>query len=166
MTSGKKQWGDGTLVGGQQFEYGFDDIGNRTSSARGGDQTGAGLTEYAYTPNLLNQYGSRTVPGVVDVLGTAVTNATVTVNLNRADRKGEYFHGTALLNNLTNAIFGYLTNLAVLNNGTNADIIATNITGVFLPVAEETFTYDDDGNLLQDGRWDLAPRALRFWCPI
>ena len=30
VISGKKYWSDGTPVAGQQFEYGFDDIGNRT----------------------------------------------------------------------------------------------------------------------------------------
>src|SRR3954462_6992603 len=37
VNSGKKHWNDGSFVAGQQFEYGFDDIGNRTSAKRGGD---------------------------------------------------------------------------------------------------------------------------------
>jgi hypothetical protein len=35
VTSGKKYWSDGTPVAGQQFEYEFDDIGNRTSTESG-----------------------------------------------------------------------------------------------------------------------------------
>ena len=45
------------------------------------------------------------------------------------------------------------TNLAVLNQGTNADIISTNVGDVFLPQTPEQFTYDADGNLTSDGRW-------------
>ncbi|MGN6552259.1 MAG: hypothetical protein ACTHLW_00790 [Verrucomicrobiota bacterium] len=35
VTSGKKYWADGTPVAGQQFEYTFDDIGNRQSTKSG-----------------------------------------------------------------------------------------------------------------------------------
>ena len=38
VTSGKKYWADGTPVAGEQFAYGFDDIGNRATSQAGGDQ--------------------------------------------------------------------------------------------------------------------------------
>ncbi len=63
VISGKKYWVDNTPVPGQQFEYGFDDIGNRLSTKAGGDQNGGNLRSATYTPNLLNQYSSRTVPG-------------------------------------------------------------------------------------------------------
>jgi len=33
-----------SAVAGQQYEYGFDDIGNRTSAKAGGDATRADLT--------------------------------------------------------------------------------------------------------------------------
>jgi len=39
VTSGKKYFADGTPVPGQQFEYGFDDIGNRSSTKAGGMKT-------------------------------------------------------------------------------------------------------------------------------
>jgi len=41
VVSGKKYWADGTPVAGHQFEYGFDDISNRSSTKAGGDQSGA-----------------------------------------------------------------------------------------------------------------------------
>ena len=63
MTSGKKYWADGTAVAGQQFEYAFDDIGNRTSTKAGGDAAGANLRTATYNMNSLNQYTNRTVPG-------------------------------------------------------------------------------------------------------
>ena len=56
VISGKKYFPDGTPVPGQQFEYAFDDIGNRTSTKAGGDQNGANLRSANYTANNLNQY--------------------------------------------------------------------------------------------------------------
>jgi len=46
-------------VAGQQFEYGFDDIGNRKVSLRGGHGNGWNLRESHYSANLLNQYSQR-----------------------------------------------------------------------------------------------------------
>ncbi|MCL4181737.1 MAG: hypothetical protein KJ072_28880, partial [Verrucomicrobia bacterium] len=80
VISGKKYWSDWTPVPGQQFEYGFDDIGNRTSTKAGGDSAGSGLRWAGYTNNALNQLTSRGVPGAVDVLGLANAGATVSVN--------------------------------------------------------------------------------------
>ena len=51
VISGKKYWSDGTPVAGQQFEYGFDDIGNRHQTRAGGDANGANLREAGYSVN-------------------------------------------------------------------------------------------------------------------
>jgi hypothetical protein len=40
VTGGNKFWADGTPVAGQQFDYAFDNIGNRTQTKSGGDQSG------------------------------------------------------------------------------------------------------------------------------
>jgi hypothetical protein len=32
VSSGKRSWQDGTPVAGQQFEYAFDDLGNRKAA--------------------------------------------------------------------------------------------------------------------------------------
>src|SRR5438309_2084191 len=80
VTSGKKYWSDGTPVAGQQFEYKFDDIGNRTSTKSGGDQNGLNLRSASYTANNLNQYSNRDVPGSADIIGVADARSTVTVN--------------------------------------------------------------------------------------
>ena len=153
VTSGKRYWADNTPVAGQQYDYDFDDIGNRkstTSNAR--PETRNSL----YTANLLNQYTSRTVPGYADVLGTAHSNATVAVNYERATRKGEYWHKELSLNNQGQAVYAGVTNIAVLNDGANPDIVTTNTGKLFLPQTPEQFTYDDDGNLTGDGRWTYA----------
>jgi hypothetical protein len=75
VTSGKKKLSAGAFEGGKQFEYGFDDIGNRTVARFGGDATGANLSEAEYSAaNALNQLTSREVPGSVWLTGEASTN--------------------------------------------------------------------------------------------
>jgi len=166
MISGKKYWSDGTPVAGQQFTYNFDDIGNRKGTAAGGDASGNNLRSANYTANNLNQYTSRDVPGYATVLGSANPNATVTVNLQRAVRQGSYFWDELSEPNSGSALYLSLTNLAVLNNRTNADIVATNVGNAFLPQTPETFGYDADGNLTNSGRWtitwDAENRAASF----
>ena len=153
VVSGVKHWSDGSVVAGQQFGYAFDDIGNRTSTTAGGDQFGGNQRSASYSANSLNQYTSRTVPGAVDVIGSATNLSTVTVNNVRTYRHSDYFRAELPLANAGGAVWQSVTNLAVLSQGTNADIIATNIGNVFLPAATESYSYDADGNLTQDGRW-------------
>src|SRR5712675_3306864 len=55
VTSGAKRWADDSAVGGGQFAYAFDNIGNRTTVGVNGRQS-------AYSVNALNLYIGRTVP--------------------------------------------------------------------------------------------------------
>jgi len=153
VTSGRKYWSDGTPVAGQQFDYAFDDIGNRQTTTRDGRQA-------TYTPNTLNQYTNRTVPGFVNVLGTATNTATVSLwsqdNLalyTPTTRQGDYFRGEMLFNNNTGALWLTITNVAVLSNHSGADIVTNTIGKLFVPKTAEVFGYDADGNLTNDGRW-------------
>ncbi len=153
VTSGKKYWSDGSTVAGQQFDYTFDDIGNRQSTTR--DTRSA-----TYTPNTVNQYTSRTVPGYVNVLGTATNMATVslwspesTALYASTTRKGEYFRGELPFNNSTNALWLTITNVAVWSNSTGADIVTNTVGRTLLAKTPETFTYDTDGNLTSDSLW-------------
>jgi len=149
VISGKRYWADGTAVAGQQFEYSFDDIGNRKSTAVGGDKDGAGLRAATYSANRLNQYSSRSVPGYVDILGIANPNAGVTVNGNSAYRKGEYFHYAL---NVPNSTAQYPTVKVVSQYGGGQ----TETGKVFVPPSTEAFTHDADGNLTSDGRWTYS----------
>ncbi len=158
VVSGKKYWSDGTPVAGQQFEYGFDDIGNRQSTASGGDANGANLRYASYTNNSLNQITSRSVPGLVNVIGTASNSATVTLwgdngAFSATSRKGEYFRGELAATNTSAALWLTITNLAVLNNGSNPDIVTNTVGKTFVAQTPEVFYYDLDGNLTNDGRW-------------
>lgn len=155
VTSGKKYWSDGTPVAGQQFEYTFDDIGNRKTMASGGDAAGANLRLASYTNNALNQITSRGVPGYVDVQGSATNTATVTVNNQATYRHNDYFRAELTATNTSPLWFG-VTNVAVLNNGTNADIVASTTGFVFVAQSPEVFSYDADGNMTNDGRWLLT----------
>lgn len=152
VTSGKKYWSDNSAVAGQQFEYGFDDIGNHKTTKAGGDSAGANLRPASYSANALNQYTARTVPGFVDILGNAHSNATVTVNLQPTSRKAMFFRKELALNNSVAPAYQTITNVAVLVNSTN-NIVVTNFGSAFLPQTPEAYTYDADGNLLSDGRW-------------
>lgn len=164
ITSGRNYWADATPVAGQQFTYDFDDIGNRKFTASGGDAVGANLRAASYTANPLNQYTRRDVPGYASILGTANPDATVTVNLQRVIRQGNYFRGELAVSNTGAPQWLALTNLAVLNNGTNADIVSTNIGALFVAQTPESFSYDADGNQTSDGRfayaWDAEGRLV------
>jgi RHS repeat-associated protein len=145
VTSGKKYWADGTPVAGQQFEYGFDDIGNRTQTKMGGDETGSNLRVANYSDNTLNQITTRDVPGYVDIMGIALATNAVAVNGQTAYRKGEYFRKELSVNN---GSMPQWTNLTVASPG------QTSVTGnKYLPKTQEAFAYDTDGNLTNDGRW-------------
>lgn len=148
VTSGKKYWEDGTPVAGQQFEYAFDDIGNRMSTKEGGDASGGALRSASYSANVLNQYTNRTVSGTVDMIGIAKATATVTANDQGTYRRGEYYQ-TAIANDNTSAILypGY-TNRAVLSGETN-----TTTGNLLIPKTPQNLWYDSDGNTLSDGVW-------------
>ncbi|HEY5911439.1 MAG TPA: RHS repeat-associated core domain-containing protein [Verrucomicrobiae bacterium] len=148
VTSGKRYWQDGTPVAGQQFEYGFDDIGNRKSTGVGGDASGGGLRGDSYTPNRLNQYSSRTVNGAVDQIGIANPTASVTVNGYTAYRKGEYFDYALPVSNGNGPQYPLVTVVSSYPPG------QTNTGHIFVPQTPESFGYDADGNLTNDGRWN------------
>src|SRR5207249_1639760 len=101
VISAKKRWSNGTWVPGEQFEYSFDDIGNRKTTKVGGDSLGTSLRSASYTANTLNEYSSRTVPNAVDVLGTAHTDASVTVNAQSTYRRGKFYQKALTVANST-----------------------------------------------------------------
>lgn len=157
LTSGKKFWSDGTPVFGQQTEYAYDNAGNRTSAREGGNPAG-GLRQSAYAANALNQYAQRTVPGAVDVAGTANSAATVTVNGGPTARRGEYFFRELAVDNGAAPALAQINVVGARSNfGAGGEDAVTEKGGrVFVPQAVETFTHDADGNLTSDGRWNYT----------
>jgi YD repeat-containing protein len=63
IVSARHAWSDFTPVTGQQFEYSYDPVGNRTTAKSGGDVNGANLRASSYAVNSLNQYSWITIPG-------------------------------------------------------------------------------------------------------
>ena len=145
-------------IRGFSHDYAYDPIGNRTSSTEYDHEDHARVS--SYTANELNQYEQRTVPGYAGVRGSATNNATVTVNGNSAWRLGKYFYGGDDVENAASAVMKELDITAVVNPvGTNEADLVESVTGkVFVAKSPEAFTYDDDGNMLSDGRfvytWD------------
>ena len=60
------------------------------------------------------------------------------------------------MTNSAGAVWLSVTNLAVLQNGTSADTVSSTTGKVFLAQTPETFGYDLDGNMTNDGRWALT----------
>ena len=146
MTSRKRYCADGSEVGGQQFTYLFDDIGNRKATG------GRASAVSTYTANQLNQIIWRSVPATVDVVGLANPNNDVTLQAGSgtvltASRKGEYFSGAPVV---PAPLPAYpLIQAKTLFGATQT----LNAGKTFVPASPEIPTYDADGNLTSDGRW-------------
>ena len=80
VTNGWRYWRDGTIAAGQQFDYLFDTIGNRTQTESGGDQNGANLRTANYSANSLNQITQRDIPAYADIKGFSIATNLVTVH--------------------------------------------------------------------------------------
>lgn len=144
LTAAGRSWSDGTSVTGQQYGYGFDNIGNRTNALSG---SAGALRTTSYTANSLNEYTGITTPGYKDILGLAMVTNAVTVNGGTADRKGDYFHREVSISNNVGPIWQEVTNATA----------GTTITGGLLfPAGSQTVTYDVDGNLTFDGIWNYT----------
>jgi RHS repeat-associated protein len=157
VTGAKHHWPDGTPVAGQQFEYTYDDIGNRRRTKEGGDASGSGLRTAHYTVNNLNQYTQRDVPGAGDIIGIAHSSASASVNAQSTYRRGEYYHKELLSDNTSAPVLQPVTNQAIYSSQTNT------ITGnLFLPKTPQIFSYDNDGNTVSDSvctnGWDAENR--------
>jgi RHS repeat-associated protein len=125
----KHKFDETTFMPGEQFEYDYDAIGNRTQVRFGGDAAGENLTAAGYTSNLLNQYSQRTVPGRVDVMGYAYNdNDIVRINSSTADiyRNGKYFQKALTYNNSSSSVDTWITSEVQFANPKPPTVIADN----------------------------------------
>ena len=149
-----------------------DPIGNRVS-ATDYDEGGKPRTS-RYTANALNQYVSRTVPGWASVRGLAATNAYISVNGNEAftvagrvvPNAPKYYFGSGDFDNSAQSGWAELETYATVSSATNGpDLVSAVTNRVFVPQTPETFAYDADGNMVEDGRfrywWNGENRMLR-----
>jgi RHS repeat-associated protein len=146
-----------TVYGGRQFGYAYDPIGNRTAAS---ETIGGETLAKAYTANALNQYTAIANPGAVGLRGDATNTAAVTVNdsaVQSDDITSDTipWHFALEADNGSGPDFPFAEIVAVINPpGTNTpDIVSTSSGHLYAPPQNETLTYDDDGNLLSDGRW-------------
>lgn len=164
VLSGDRYWGTdlgdtSDPVLGQGFAYAYDNIGNRQSAMRDNEET-------TYTANNLNQYSQRTISDLIDVLGSAETGTTVTVNNLAVSRHQKYWHKGLAVTNASSAVYQQVNVVGVYNPpGTNEPDVVATVTGqVFVAKTPEQFSYDDDGNQLSDGRfnytWDAENRLI------
>ena len=163
VQAGRRYWADGTVVAGQQYEYGYDDIGNRTKASSGGDGMGTNLRTAVSSSSLVNQLGSRQVPATFDVIGVARGTVSVGVDaqspVTAGDRKGEYFRQevTARASDAAAAYAAITVQVTTNGSGGTAGPFPLTQTGrVFVPAKNEVYSYDADGNLTQDGRWTYS----------
>ncbi len=145
VESAEKRLADNsTMLPGYAFNYTYDSAGNRVSTSVNGRSA-------TYTPNALNEYVNRDVPGAIDVRGEADIEAAVTVNSLSSTRVGKDFYREINASNTSAAANPSLTIGAILGGDTVVE--ARN---GFLPQTPEAFAHDLDGNLKQDGRWEYA----------
>lgn len=110
-------------MGLQSFGYAYDSIGNRTTAGRSGASS-------SYTANSLNQYSQRTLPGVIDLMGSASTQSVVTVNEQSTSRQDEYWYLDFLVTNIYNAVYTNLEITAVYTPPDTNDPAGTQGKGV------------------------------------
>jgi len=115
VTSGKRRVAAGVSAGGKQFEYGFDDLGNRLLARYGGRADGTGLSEATYAPaTALNQLTTRTVPGSIWLTGEAPDTLTLFGAAEGAAftvtrQAGNRFFGEAVADNQSSARYARVT---------------------------------------------------------
>lgn len=139
-----------TPLSARKHEFSYDAIGNRKTSNTSGR---ADLAD-DYTVNSLNQYTARE-NNTLAVGGTADSGARVVAGESAtavAGRAGAHWGDNVVLPNSSGPYQGPLKVFAA-KNVSGTDKIRTETVTASIPPAAETFTYDDDGNILTDGIW-------------
>ncbi|KAF0179609.1 MAG: hypothetical protein FD161_1226 [Limisphaerales bacterium] len=169
LTSAKRYFTIGTtpeLVGGQQFEFEFDDIGNRRWNKFGGDAAGGDLKIVNYgfggesQANDLNQPEARTYPRFVNITGEAVAeNTAIAINGSRDGIiwQGNYFRKLLEFPRADNR--PQYVPITVKYDGLmpqGSGLAANSFAGFKLIPASYTDispTHDAEGNVMYDDRW-------------
>ena len=159
VESGVKKFSDNfTYVPGHQFQYAYDGIGNRVSAEVGGDANGQDRQSLSYTANSLNQYTGYTSPQASWITGEAAAAAQVFVNGSWTWRHGKFFGQKVQLGNAAGPVAKEVVVQSKLLPGSgNADMTVDVKDGnLLISGGNVSPSYDDDGNLLNDGLWSYA----------
>ncbi len=152
VTNGAKHFPTGDFIPGYSLGYKFDDIGNRQSASRNGRTD-------SYIANDLNQIRRIDYAPWLHVLGQTSDGAFLTVNDRIPTRTNGYFYAQLEATSIWNSISiqSRLTNGTVALGRVDGHLIHSTTPGAF--------EFDDDGNLLSDGRWlmtwDAENRVVR-----
>ncbi len=155
------------------YAYNADSIANVLES---GKRKADGSSESRCTPTIFNSIATRTVGDKVEVTGSAVEEAVISVNNVRARRLGSAFSATVDAGNRDSASLLEMLITGVLfdenaapelggnlpGNAKGADIVASLNAQVFMPKAEDNFVYDKAGRLVSNSlyscTWDSEDR--------
>ena len=130
-------------LAGRSDGYAYDNIGNRSSTTHN-------ATSSSYASNALNQYTQRAVAGSVDVTGLAPSAATVTINGSTTGitQQNDWFYKSVSIPNTSAAVWQSIVSSSSLGGSATRT--------AFVPMTPEVLGYDDDGNMIADGRWDYV----------
>lgn len=148
---------------GKQFAFAYDGIGNRTSSSVSSIASTTTLRTTSYSANALNQYDSIThpQPGWLMLRGSANTaaGATVTIDGNVPTlTTGTLWFYEQSVDNTEGPVRREVEITATRpDGGVNNGPVTTQQQGaLFIPPPTEVPTYDLDGNLTSDARWNYV----------
>ena len=157
VTSAKKHLPSGASIAGWQQEYKYDNIGNRIWKKEGGDSVGSNLRQTDYAATNHNQYSRVSHPEAFSVVGKAPQSVAVTVNGQATTRQGDYWHYEFTDLDTTQGALNQQVDVKATDPGAGPngeDIFEIKRRNGFVPPVFEIPVYDDDGNLLSDGRWN------------
>lgn len=142
----------GTPYPGFQFGYEYDEIGN---VVKAGPLAENGRPRWSFTADEFNRHTSRSWGSLWDILGSAATNAFVTVNGIPAYRAGEPFQAVVPVSNQVQAVETNIKAIAIGPSGTQ-ELQAAVSGRLYLPKAVETVTYRPTGTIEEDSRFTYA----------
>lgn len=151
----------------RRFEFGYDNLGNRTSSNR----TGVPALADTYTTNTLNQYTARE-NNTIAVAGT-VANSTIDVvvtpkngGASQPAGRAEGFWGAEVTPNNANGPVEQTIDVHAVIPG-QGGLIAKETKTTQVASADQTKLYDLDGNVTSDGfwsyHWDGENRLIKMY---
>ncbi|WP_395746835.1 RHS repeat-associated core domain-containing protein [Prosthecobacter sp.] len=148
---------------GKQFAFAYDGIGNRTISSVSSIASTTTLRTTGYSANALNQYDSIThpQPGWLVLRGSANTAAgtTVTIDGNAPTlTTGTLWFYEQSVDNTEGPVRREVEITATRSDGgiNNGPVTTQQKGTLFIPPPTEVPTYDLDGNLTSDARWNYV----------
>ncbi|MBP9912339.1 MAG: RHS repeat-associated core domain-containing protein [Opitutaceae bacterium] len=144
-----------TQLSGRIFEFGYDQAGNRASA----NSSGVSGLQSDYTANALNQISARE-NNYVAVSGTVDAAAKVVVNGSLAGQQTNHWAAEVVLPNTSGPVYANASDSTGIQvkaaKPTPETAKISGLLSAFIPAASESFTYDLDGNLTDDGQWDYT----------